>query len=1297
MSSEDKLMVERLDVDIYATWSVRMRALLTIKGVWSAVTGTSTDPQEDAKALALIALHVKDHHLTTVGESTTARGAWETLKNIYESKTNARKLLLRKELTQLKKGPAEPITKYVARAKEIQSQLRAAGHTVADQDLAFSVLAGLPASYNTINTVLTSSDRELKIDEILPKLQQQEQMMQPESDAEAALFAKRRGSFGKKPTSGFGSYKPMERRKETRKCIYCKQVGHLIANCWQRKRDEAQSGSSTQPKKNGQLGAIALSAYGSMSSTAETSVLAATDSTYRWVLDSGASRHITAHQSILLNTRCITEPITITFGNGEASTATHVGDVMLHTPATAFLLKDVLHVPGASENLLSVHSATKKGVEFKFGPTKCDMVLNGELVAHAPCTDDIIYYLSGKCERSKTVAPALASAATQETPQLWHERFGHLSYENLARLRARNMVTGITTMADEFKTANKAEELCEPCTLGKHHRSPFPPSSSKTQRPLALLHTDVCGPLPVTSRGGNNYFVTILDDYSKLSLVLPIAHKSDTTPATKETITFLENQADCRVQRLRCDNGGEYINETLKSFCRNKGIKLETTVRYTPQQNGAAERLNRTLMDKVRPMLNGSGLPKIYWAEALATANYVRNRSPASGQDKTPWELFYGKKPNVSHLRVFGERVYAHVPKELRNKLADTSQPGKFIGYPPGTKGYKILLDTGQIIISRDVTVKGGTSDDDMAEIDDSPMEETPPEPMATEPGSSTAGQAAQEPAAASSQRPKRSAAQVPATIWQEEGYKITGKRHRASVAFSASIAEPTTMEEALASEQAEEWKHAMDEEMASLLANKTWELEHPPRGVTPIPVKWVYKIKRNSSGEIERYKARLVVKGYRQREGIDYEEVFAPVSKYSTVRAVLAMAATEDMEIHQLDIKTAFLNGDLEEEVWCEQPAGYEEGSGLACHLRKSLYGLKQAPRAWHLRLKAELERIGFQESAADPGLFIKTGDVRLYLLVYVDDLALVTPNTVELDKTKQQIMTAFEARDLGPSSFFLGMDIIRDRNARTITLAQHRLTKDLLTKYGMTEAKSLSTPLSLATKLTKTGEPLDTGSHPYSQLIGSLMYLSVCTRPDISQAVGALARYMANPTKEHWQAATNVLRYLAGTAEYGITFGAGSPGLEAYCDADYAGDIDTRRSTTGYVFLLNGGAISWSSRLQQTVAASTTEAEYMAAAAAIKEALWIRRLINELEMDTKTITIKADSQSAIKLLKNPLISMRSKHIDVIYHFARERVTRNDVAFEYIRTDEMVADALTKPLPAAKFQFCRAEMGING
>jgi hypothetical protein len=418
-------------------------------------------------------------------------------------------------------------------------------------------------------------------------------------------------------------------------------------------------------------------------------------------------------------------------------------------------------------------------------------------------------------------------------------------------------------------------------------------------------------------------------------------------------------------------------------------------------------------------------------------------------------------------------------------------------------------------------------------------------------------------------------------------------------------------------------------------------------------------------------------------------------VSKYSTVRTVLALAAAEDLEMHQLDIKTAFLYGELEEEVWIEQPPGYETGGPYqACHLRKSLYGLKQAPRVWHNKLSTALDTMGFKPSAADPALFTKSETTAVYLLTYVDDILVITADTEALAEAKTQLLHIFEGRDLGPATFYLGMDIHRDRLARTISLGQSRLTADLLEKYGMAECKPLSVPLSPAAKLSKDGEPLDTTAYGYSQLIGSLMYLSVCTRPDIAQAVGALARYMASPTAAHWQAAKGVLRYIAGTPGFGITFNG--LGLAAYCDADYAGDLDSRRSTTGYVFTLGGGAISWSSRLQPTVAASTTEAEYMAAAYAIKEGLWLRNLLSKIGVGTNSITIFADNQSAIKLLKNPVFSMRSKHIDVIYHFARERVMRKDIAFKYLPTTEMVADALTKPVPPNKLAYCRERMGVG-
>ena len=1026
---------------------------------------------------------------------------------------------------------------------------------------------------------------------------------------------------------------------------------------------------------------------------------------------------MTPDGSALMNKRPAPD-ITITFGNGGTGKAAAVGDVLLHAPEASFLLRDVLHIPEATENLISVRHATNNGLDFKFTSTACEIWRNAAKLASTSCNGDSIYYLDGwitpeqqqQSAHSAMKTPPLLAHTAKETPLLWHKRYAHLGFGGLSKLKSSNMVTGIHTTTTEFQAAGEGS-LCEACVLGKQHRLPFTASGTSSSRPLQLLHTDVCGPLPITSSGGNNYFLTLLDDYSRLSIVIPLARKSDVAQTVIDTITLLENQTGNRVKSVRSDNGTEYLNHKLEHFYRDKGIHMQTTNRYTPEQNGAAERLNRTLIEKVRPMLAESGLPKSMWAEAVVTASYIRNRSPVKGRELTPWELFYGSKPDVSHLRTFGARAYALTPKQLRNKLESVSQPGRFIGYPSGTKGYKILLDSGDTVISRDVI---------FSETDSSSSSSILPQPISRPPlevvsinddaadsdsvGAAQLEEQEQPPLLAPpvppvpadnppAQRPTRAAAQRPAHLWQDDAYRITGR------ANLASISEPTTVSEALSSEQAAEWQLAMDEEMAALAANGTWTLEQTPAGVNPIPVKWVFKIKRDSSGRVERYKARLVAKGFRQREGIDYDEVFAPVSKYATLRALLAKAAAADLHIHQLDIKTAFLNGELEEDVYIQQPPGYEQGSSqLACHLHKALYGLKQAPRAWHVTLKTELESQGFLPSSADAGLFISSAITATpsYLLTYVDDILIFASDLGELQRIKQQLMRAFDARDLGEAAYFLGMDIIRDRARRTIKLAQTRLTADLLAKHSMTAVRTASTPLSTAIKLTKDGDPLDRQHHGYPQLIGSLMYLSVCTRPDLSQAVGALARYMANPTAVHWQAAKGVLRYLSGTANYGISFGSASPGLAAYCDADYAGDIDTRRSTTAYVFILNGGAVSWSSRLQQTVAASTTEAEYMAAAAAIKESLWISKLLSDLRIDSGITTIQADSQSAIKLLKHPVFSMRSKHIDVIYHFARERVARKEVTFAYTKTDHMVADALTKPVPVTKFQFCRAAMGVT-
>ena len=1285
----DQTALERLDWDNYPAWAANMQFFLITKKCWHALSLTEPLSPEDSKAdqlaLSYIGLTVKPHLQPTILRCTTAKEAWTTLRDTFAAKSFARKLQLRRELTSLKMSHNETITAFTNRAKALQDQLAAAGHTVDDTDVACQVLAGLPPDFNTVVTVIettTASTGTFTVDDILPHLLQAERRRakapshntdialaassQPRRDSRQFNGAHRNVNRGYAPRGNtyrgngparpphfngpprtFGNRSDERATRDARAyaegtCLYCHKHGHYANECLKKQRDmEARrsGGMRTPPvnrNSNQQFSAIAFTANPASSTVTP----AITD---RWIVDTGATRHITPHKQLLTDLRPVPHAINVTFGNGSTSEATLIGDAYLQPNSDNLIkLTDVLFIPDAADNLLSVSQATKRGITFAFDANICHISMANQIIATAQAdTSSNIYHLASRCLEPGSAAYAMttAYAARAETPELWHRRLGHLGYDNLSKLQS--MVTGINISPADIKSAST--DTCTACTLGKQHRLPFGTSTTVTSKPLELLHTDLCGPMPVTSHGGNSYFITLLDDHTGYSIVQPLRRKSDVADFLKATITMLERQTGHTVQRIRSDNGGEFINADLATFYQSKGIRSETTVPYTPQQNGKAERLNRTLMEKARPMLADANLPKNLWAEAVTTANYLRNRSPATGHNATPYELFHGIKPDLSNLRTFGARAYAHVPSSLRTKLDTVSEPGRFIGYASNSKGYKILLDNGTLTISRDITFDETSN----MRTADAPQQHSSNSLQQTEQHSTSLSQPSNSsstvifgddiepvgasadpgtpptppPAAASPpialRRTTRAAALRPAEVWQDDAFRITGRTNTAAVNLATTSTEPTSLDEALHSPDADQWRQAMDEEIASLAANNTWILTSPPPGIKPIPGKWVYKEKRNADGTIERYKARLVVKGFHQRPGIDYEEVFAPVSKYSTLRILLAITADQDLEIHQLDIKTAFLNGKLHEDVYIEQPPGYNNGNpDIACKLNKALYGLKQASRAWHHTLKAELESLGFAESTADPGLFIKPGTHPVYLLIYVDDILVATSDTALLISTKTQIANAFDSRDLGPASFFLGIDITRDRTTKTIKLSQTRHTTDLLSKFSMTESKPFDTPSTIALKLTADGEPLDTKTHPYSTLIGSLMYLASCTRPDIAQAVGALARYMANPTTAHWTAAKHVLRYLSGTTDYGIVFTPSNSQLTAFCDANHAGDIDTRRSTTGYVFILNNGAITWSSRLQPTVAASTTEAEYMAAAATVKEALWLRKILTDLDL---------------------------------------------------------------------------------
>jgi hypothetical protein len=401
-----------------------------------------------------------------------------------------------------------------------------------------------------------------------------------------------------------------------------------------------------------------------------------------------------------------------------------------------------------------------------------------------------------------------------------------------------------------------------------------------------------------------------------------------------------------------------------------------------------------------------------------------------------------------------------------------------------------------------------------------------------------------------------------------------------------------------------------------------------------------------------------------------------------------------------QLDIKTAFLNGELEEVVYMRQPQGYSIGPpDLVCRLHKAIYGLKQAPRAWHLTLKQKLIGHGFVTSDADPSLFLLSspGGKRVMLLVYVDDCLIAGSKQAWVTETVTLIQTLFEARDMGVEDF-LGMHIARDRATRTLHLHQRPYVTKLLSEYNLSGVAPLSVPLQ--SSLTAEGDPLPAELHSkYPSLVGSLMHLANCTRPDISQAVSSLARFLKSPTSQHWQAALQLLRYLSGTLGMGLLYGKGGgrAGFHGYCDANHGGDLATRRSTTGFVFILHGAAVAWQSKLQPTVALSTTEAEYQAAGMAAREALWFRKLLPELgEEIAGPLLIFCDSESVRALLRNPMVTQRSKHIDIIHHFCRERVLLRQLQYDYVNTTMNWADCLTKSVPRPKLLQCAAGMGLD-
>jgi len=1276
---DDKWSIDKLGSHNYSTWKFKLKHLLIAKELFGYVDGTIEQPDEGAaaaakadyakkssKAFSSIVLAVGDELLYLITDCTTGKAAWDKLQGHFERDSLANKLFLKKQYFRTVMKDGTPMELHFKHMTDITNKLAAIRAPISEEDQVVTLLGSLPETFSTVVTALEARGDDLSLDFVQQTLLNEEQKRREQSllvsgvrnthaNSDAALSAGRTNNVV---------------------CWNCNLPGHVQSQCPDSKRSKPKQQRRNRSHKAKQAAEtdgngsdeFALVSGGS-SNTDNNNV-----TIQRWLIDSGATRHMTPCNTQLTDYKPFDQPEKVAIADGHIVDAVGTGNVKVNVRvgrkvSRKATLYDVLYVPDLKQNLFSVKSTTDKGMIVQFGHTRC-WVKNkrGQVCAMGTLVDKLYYLDLESSDHSANVA---------STNNLWHQRLAHVNQATMKRMHCDKVVTGVN-----LDLSNANVDTCEPCIKGKMTRKPFKSTSGiKSSRVLELVHTDVCGPMQNLSIGGSRYIVTFIDDFSRYTHVYCVKEKSDVFSRFKEFEALVTNETGQTIGTLRSDNGGEYVSSEFENYLKSRGIRHQLTVRHTPQQNGVAERYNRTVYDAARAMIIQAKVPKTFWAEAIATAVYVRNRVPTSShkQSTTPYEIWYGVKPDLSHLRVFGCVAYAHIPEELRRKLDDKAATMTFVGYSTKSKAYRLYDPaTHQIVRRRDVIcdeqkfgipVTVGNDNSKEVVVNVSENQESSPR---------------------RSDRTHR----APVRYGYDE-YATHTVHHVAC--HASDVIEPVSMAEAKKSPQSEQWMEAAQSEYKSLTDNKTWTLVDLPQGRKAIGNKWVFKAKCTTDGVVDRYKARLVAKGFSQKPGVDYYETYAPVVHRSSLRSMLSYAVSRGMLIHQMDVVTAFLNGYLSEEIYMAQPEGFVVAGKehLVCKLERSLYGLKQSPRCWNEVLDEFLKSLSFVQSSADHCVYIRDdSSVKVMIAVYVDDLVIMSDTEESMVCVKQSLASRFQMKDLGKLHFCLGISACEDGDS--LKLHQKHFIEQMLCKYNMDSCKPASTPMAVDVKLVK-----DDGSKPvdptkYQSIVGSLLYIATATRPDISYAVGALSKFNSSPTETHLTAAKRVLRYLRGTADLGIVFSKTSMSPIGFSDASWADDDENRRSTSGHVFIHGEGPISWSSRRQSVTALSTAEAEYIAAFDATKEAAWLRMLYADLTgSNLPPTTLNIDNQSAISIANNATTTRRSKHMDIRYHYIRDEIARNHIDTVYCPTNDMLADIFTKPLARDRFVRLRNMLHI--
>ena len=1198
---------------------------------------------QDGKAYYALLMCVEGQPLSIVKQAKVGKSqeAWDLLKQFYEPTTNLRKFSLHRELSIAKMKGREDVASFILRIEGLQRSLGDMGEQISGQTMLQILLNGLSSEFDQLMTSMALLNADLDYESAKKTLLSHQERINERkatngilTDSEGALVAFR----GK----CYICHKIGHRASQCKQpCSVCGKLGHSANRCW--KNEQSKDNGKAKEKK-------------------EIALVTEEVNTKKFIVDSGASSHLCGQRNWFDNLEDI-EELSIA-GVGGNLKAVGRGNIKMRTNGIPINIEGVLYVPGLQYNLLSVGRIVEKGYEVKFGK-EAAIVAEAEIKLTSEGNMQIL------CEDEETARVSID-----------HLRMGHSGYIN-------------------------AEGFCKPCCIGKSSRLPLHTADPRPVNKEGLVHTDIFGPVEEDSVGGNKFAIIFVDDATRYKEIYFIRHKNEALGALRKYC------AVHKIKTLHGDNDTVFRSRDFTRFCEDRGINQTFSSPYTPQQNGVSERSWRTLQESALAMMAHANMKKAFWAFAMDTANFISNRSYHRTIGKTPYEALYGVKPNLKRMRVFG--CPAFYLNENKRKFDPKALEGIFVGYT--ATAYKIWTGR-RVVVSRNVTFNERWREvelpmendiDEEEEEDDEVMEPEPGQEseieLEMEPGEeefvdeaeyNNDGEGDNDDDAGDNDDDAEDNGDEEDNDNDDEVNRNEEQTLRRSTRIRKSpqpywkirneTAMVTTVEEALKDEN---WRAAINDELKSLDKMNTFTFCEKPEGRDLIKGKWVLRIKYKEDGSIDKYKARYVAKGYSQIPGIDFSETYSPVARVETIRTLLKIAAEKGLEVQQMDVKTAYLNSRLEEEIYMEIPEAYQQYGRIpknanCVKLNKALYGLKQGAREWFNCLTNAVGEIGMNQIEADDAVFVKeVNGKRIILAAYVDDLIIVSESPELTKELKDKLNSKFEMKDMGQAKYILGIQIEHEEGG--IGIHQKKYIEEILKRFKMENCSGSDTPSgSYLEPVNEQDKDIDA---PYASAIGALLYLANTTRPDISNAVREAAQYVKDYKERHWKAVKRIMRYLQKTKESRI-FYKRNGGLEliGYADADFANCKESGKSVTGKMFFLGGDIVSWSSRKQKTVSLSTTEAEVVALAQAIPDAIWLRMLLEGIGVKQENETrMFNDNQPALQILNDQNYG-RLKHLKIKRHFIKDQLKRKEVSLHFLGTNDMVADICTKSLPRDRF-----------